>query len=116
MVQKYSYTRFRMWNPVDLDKVVEEFSDFNPRRILQEKEHDGASVMRDQRNEVEVEADTLQAFLSSFRAVLNQKEEKPFTKRDMELRERVLEMYPYDRPTPFPWMFSSEPKFEKENP
>ena len=34
--------------------------------------------------------------------------------RDMELREKVLKMYPRGRPTPFPWEFSSEPKFEKE--
>jgi hypothetical protein len=52
--------------------------------------------------------------LSSFSVLLYQKEGKPFTARDMELREKVMKMYPRSRPTPFPWEFSLEPNFEKE--
>ena len=115
MASKYSYVRFRWWNPVDLGKAVEEFSGFKTK-IIKGKEGEDLSIYRDQRDEVEVEADTLQALLSPFRVVLNQKEAKPFTVRDMELREKVMKMYPRGRPTPFPWEFSSEPKFEKEKP
>jgi hypothetical protein len=114
MASKYSYVRFRWWDPVDLDKAVEEFSGFKTKKIVREKVGQEISLYSDQRDEVEVEADTIQALLSSFRVVINQKETKPFTVRDMELREKILKMYPRGRPTPFPWEFSSEPKFEKE--
>ena len=114
MASQYSYVRFRWWDPVDLDKAVEEFSGFKTKKIVRKAGDQEISLYKDQRDEVEVEADTLQALLSSFRAVINQKEVKPFTARDMELREKVLKMYPRGRPTPFPWEFSSEPKFEKE--
>ena len=39
-------------------------------------------------------------------------ESKPFTEKDVKLRKRVFALYTRDRPTPFPWMFSKEPKFE----
>jgi hypothetical protein len=116
MASKYSYVRFRWWGSVDLDKAVEEFSGFKVKKIIQEKGGEDLSIYKDVRDEIEVEADTLQALLSPFRAVLNQKESKPFTVRDMELREKVLKMYPQNRPSPFPWGFSFEPKFEKEKP
>jgi len=114
MVSKYSYVRFRWWDPVNLDKAVEEFSGFKTKKIFQDKGGEDVSPYIDLREEVEVEADTLQAVLSSLRAVLNQKEVKPFTVKDMELREKVMKLYPRGRPTPFPWEFNSEPKFEKE--
>jgi hypothetical protein len=116
MSSKYGYVRFRWWDPVDLDKTVEEFSSFNAKKIIHAKGGQEISIYRDQRDEVKVEADTLQALLSPFRVVINQKETKPFTVRDMELRGKLLKMYPRGRPTPFPWLFSSEPKFEKEKP
>ena len=62
--------------------------------------------------ELKVGADTLNAILSIFSGTLYQKEAVPFTTRDVELRKKVLEMYPRSRPTPFPWSFSDEPKFE----
>jgi hypothetical protein len=116
MTSKYSYVRFRWWSPLSLDKAVEELSGFKTKKIIYPKGSAELSLLKDVRDEVEVEADTLQAFLSPFRAVLNQKEEKPFTARDMELREKVMKMYPRGRSTPFPWEFSSEPRFEKEKP
>lgn len=115
MTLKYSYVRFRWWDPVDLDMAVEEFSDFKTKKIIHAKGGQDISLYRDQRDEVEVEADTLQALLSPFRVVLNQKEVKPFTVRDIALREKVMKMYSRDRPTPFPWEFSSEPKFEMDS-
>jgi hypothetical protein len=111
---KYSYVRFRWWDPVDLHKAVGEFPGFKTKKIVMEKGGMDISIYRDLRDEVEVEADTLQALLSPFRVVINQKETKPFTARDMELREKLLKMYPRGRPTPFPWEFSTEPAFEKE--
>ena len=91
--------RFRWWDPVDLDKVVEEFSGFKTKKIIKKKEGEEISLYRDLRDEITVEADTLKALFSPFRAVLNQKEAKPFTVRDMELREKIMKMYPQDWPT-----------------
>ncbi len=116
MTSGYSYVRFRWWDSVDLDKAVEEFSGFKMKKFIHEKGGQDISLYRDQRDEVEVEADTLQALLSPFRALLNQKVAKPFTVRDMELREKVMKMYPRGRPSPLPLLFGSEPKFEKEKP
>ncbi len=52
---------------------------------------------------MKIEADTLRARLSSNRAVLYQRENAPFTARDMALRGRVMELYPHNSPTPFPF-------------
>jgi hypothetical protein len=54
------------------------------------------------------------AHLSSFRAVLSQKKASKFTAQDVELRRQVREIYSQDRPTPFPWLFGPEPKYEVE--
>jgi hypothetical protein len=116
MTSTYNYVRFRWWNPLDLDKVVEEFPGFKTKKVTYLRNKAELAIQRDARDEVVVEADTLKAFLSPFRAVLNQKEDKPFTARDMALRERVMKFYSRSSPTPFPWEFSSEPSFEKEKP
>ncbi len=73
------------------------------------------SFQDDAREEVHVKAETLSARLAPFRAVLYQKEKAPFTRKDMELRETVLALYPYDTPTYVPFRFGEkEPKFEKQ--
>lgn len=70
------------------------------------------SLFPEARREILVMADTLKAYISRFRAVLFQRDRAPFTPRDMELRRRLLEVYPRDRPSPFPWAFSDEEPFE----
>jgi len=111
MSKTYHYVRFRWWHGVDLKKVSDELSkEFSVEPIELPKAI--VSIIRDERDELKVRADTLSAFLSRFRVVLFQKESAPFTERDMRLRERILEFYPRNRPTPFPWEYSAEPKFE----
>ena len=70
------------------------------------------SLFKDARDETLVKADTIGAYISKFRAVLFQRDRAPFTSRDLELRRRILEVYPRDRPSPFPWAFSDEEPFE----
>ena len=70
------------------------------------------SLFPEARREVLVKADTLKAYISTFRTVLFQRDRAPFTPRDMELRRRLLEVYLRDRPSPFPWAFSDEEPFE----
>ena len=105
--------RFRWWQGVDLKKASEALgTEFGVEPI--ELPQAGISIVRDERDELKVHSDTLGAILSRFRAVLFQKESAPFTERDVRLRERILELYPRNRPTPFPWEYSAEPKFEVE--
>ena len=70
------------------------------------------SLYKNAREETLVKADTVGAYISRFRAVLFQRDRAPFTPLDMELRSRILEVYPRDRPSPFPWAFSDEEPFE----
>ena len=111
-MEKYRHLRFRWWNQADLDKVKEELSGFNPQ--LKQFPTGGFDLYKDDKQELKATADTLTVYLSGFRAILDQKEAKPFTKRDAELREKVRKLYPQDRPTPFPWEWSPEPKFTLE--
>jgi hypothetical protein len=100
---------------VDLDKIAKDFKDqFEVKVMTYPKDDIEMSLHKDDRDEILVKADTLIAFLSGFRAVVFQKEPKPFTKKDLELRRKIWEIYPHDRATPFPWLFKSEPKFEVE--
>lgn len=113
MSKPYHYVRFRWWQGADLKKVSEELSDeFSVETIEMPKSKYDIALLKDERYELKVNADTLTALLSRFRAVLSQRESAPFTEKDMKLRERILELYPRSRSTPFPWVFSVEPKFE----
>ena len=113
MVETYNYVRFRWWEGLDLKKVSEDLSQsFSVEMTIGPRDKQEISLHKDERNELKVSADALSAMLSRFRAVLYQKEAAPFTTRDMELRKKILELYSHNRPTPFPWEFSQEPKFE----
>lgn len=116
MVDAYHYVRFRWWTRVDLEKLSVEFANkFSIKTTGIPSVEQELTLWKDDRNELEVKADTLTAFISSFRAVLFQKKPSPFTSRDVELRKKIIELYPRARPTPFPWGFGEEPKFEIAN-
>ncbi len=113
MSMPYSHAMFRWWDTVDLDKVKKELEESYK---VKEVEHlkDPESIYKEDRREIVAEADTLKASLSLYRVVLDQMKAAPFTVRDKELRDRMHELYPHDRPTPFPWSFNPEPKFDVE--
>lgn len=113
MIEPYNYVRFRWSEGIDLKKVSEDLGrSFSVKMYIRPRDEHEISLLKDERDELKVSADTLSAFLSRFRAVLYQKEAAPFTAKDMEFRNKIFELYPRNRPTPFPWMFSHEPKFE----
>lgn len=113
MVEAYHYVRFRWWTRLELEGVSEELAQrFEVKMTPRPGAGHEVSLLKDDRSELVVKSDTLLAYLSSFRAVMSQSSPAPFTPKDVELRERVLELYPRDRPTPFPWAFSYEPEFE----
>ena len=114
MVKPYHYVRFNWWRRVDLDEAAEELGkEFSVRMVRIPWDARMVSLDQSMNEELRVRADTLAAFLTPFKVVLFQKEAAPFTASDMALRKRMMELYPRERPTPFPIMFASEPKFEE---
>ena len=110
----YSYIRFRWWQEVDLETYIKELdSDFDVKVTKYPVDKLTISITKDDRTELVAETDTLKAHISKFRAVLTQAEEGPFTDKDLKLRERILEKYPRNRPTPLPFQYSDEPKFKR---
>jgi hypothetical protein len=111
-MEPYRFVRFRWWIGADLTTLAQELGEkFNIEEIIMLRD-EMAVYLKDEREEIMVEADTLKARLSSFRAVLYQSDVALFTEKDLELRKRIFEIYSRSRPTPFPWFFSQEPKFE----
>ena len=109
----YFYVRFRWLKGVDMKEAAKEFGEvFNVKTMVPPTGEFDFVMFKEHREELKVAADTLRAFLSPKRAVLYQREPAQFTARDIELRRRILELYPRDRVTPLPFFFSSEPKFE----
>jgi hypothetical protein len=66
------------------------------------------------RDHLIVKADTLEAFLTQSVATLLQREFRPFTERDMNLRKIVLELFNKGRPDFLAVYSSSEPEFDVE--
>jgi len=111
--EPYHYVRFLWTAPADLGAIEEELERYIVGwRIPPETESKMHLHLYNLR-ELKLKADTLNAFISLHRAVLFQKDKAPFTHNDMELRRRILEIYPRNRPTPFPFLVNDEPKFEK---
>jgi hypothetical protein len=110
--QPYHFVRFLWWGSVDLEKMEEEFEEYVEGWREPPETENGRHIHIYNLRELKLKADTLQAYLSTQRAVLFQRERKPFTKRDVELRRRIFEIYPRDRSTPLPWLLLDEPKFE----
>jgi hypothetical protein len=114
LTRKYHYVRYTWWAEIDVDELSGKLStDFETRKVYKpESSPYEFSLYKDLRDEVLVKADTLKAYISGQRAVLFQREQAPFTSRDLELRRRLMEVYKRDRPSPFPWGFSEEEPFE----
>ncbi len=116
MVAKYIYNRFRWWDAADLSKIKEEIIEegFSAEEHKMPRSDEGFSLVKDFRDHLHISSDTIGAFLDPFKATLFQKEKAPFTVMDLRLRELILEIYPRNSPTIFPWSVSYEPDFEKE--
>lgn len=100
---------------MDLDKVAEKLKDeFEISKREMPSEGQEISLYKDQRDQIVVVADTLQASLGNFRANLSQTEAKHFTEKDQKLREMIFEIYTHARPTPFPWSWVPEPEYKTE--
>jgi len=110
----YHYVRFRWWSSIDSFLLEEEMRelDMDVTKLKIPEYELNLSLQKEYRDELIVKSDTLTAHLSQFRAVLTQKEDKPFTSKDMKLRQKIIEVYQHSRPTPLPWNYVDEPLFK----
>ncbi len=117
-LEQYSYARFRWIRDLDVDKEAERLSEeFEVRPInTPEPSEYEVSIYKTTRKEIIIKADTVGAIISTFRAILYQKEKAPFTNRDLKLRKEILDLYPRRSATPLPIGWSYEPKFITEDP
>ncbi|UCH02060.1 MAG: hypothetical protein JSV20_09680 [Candidatus Bathyarchaeota archaeon] len=113
MAEPYNYVRFRWWNEIDFEKIERDLAkSFDVERITVGDSGTSLSLIKDYRERLKVSADTLKVRLSGFRAVLYQQKAAPFTTRDLALRRQILKLYPRNRPTGLPWLFTHEPKYD----
>ncbi len=109
----YHYVRWRWWDRIDVDGLAEELSEEYEVRAIPDHGWDlELTYMKEMRDRYLIKSDTLTVFLSIFRVVMTQKKPAPFTAKDVELRERMLELFPEERPTFLPWQLSTEPEYE----
>jgi len=113
MEKLYKYVRWRWFSLLDMEEVKNRLNEKYSVEKLDVPTGDmEKAFFKNFREALLVRADTLRVYLAPQRAFLSQKEPMPFTKRDLELREMVLKLYPRDRESPFSFHFQSEPRFE----
>ena len=113
MAGSYRFVRFTWWNRRDLRELGRELSEqFEVEELPVPMDEREVVPSPFEREGLRVRADTLTARLAPMRATLFQRENAPFTGRDVELRRRVLELYPRSRASPFTLGVLEEPKFE----
>ncbi len=111
----YLYVRHTWFNRVDVEKLAKDLSSSFEVVSLHRPEPPAWSITGgDSCEKFLVKADTLQVYLSPTLATLFQKYAKPFTRRDLNLREEIFFVYPHSRSSPWPWGFLNEPHFEVE--
>lgn len=113
MAEPYYHVRFRWNEPVDLVRTKTMLSgSFRVTVTATPHEAGGLVYQSRERGEVKVAADTLSAILEPYRAVLYQREAKPFTRLDLALRSEVAHLY--DKMSPYRSAPIPEPRFEVE--
>jgi hypothetical protein len=112
---RYRYIRYRWEKGNDMEALEPVLSEeFGVARRLFPGSNIEVSLFKEDRLELIVTGDRMRVHMNAHRAILSQFEDGAFTEHDMRLRERILELYPRSRPTPFPWGHSFEPDYEVE--
>ncbi len=112
-VKAYHYVRWRWWDRIDVDGLAQELSEEYEVKAIPDYGWDlELTYHKEMRDRYMIKSDTLTVFLSIFRVVMTQRKPAPFTAKDVELRKRMLELFPEERPTFLPWQFSTEPEYE----
>lgn len=107
--QPYHFVCTRRWRRHNLQEVANKLADFTYVKQFGVLDEVNLSDPRhDYSPEMEFKADTLYVLISARRAVLFQKIRQPFTQKDLQLREKIFQLYPnYRLP-----LFIREPRFE----
>ena len=98
-MKRYYYARHRLLKRVDLKNVSRELKQKYTVEAFSLPNGD-RQIWHDDKESIRVVADTLQARLSPYTAFLYQKEPALFTDRDVDLRKRVHELYPFGKREP----------------
>jgi hypothetical protein len=112
--EPYHFVRFLWSGSVDLNEMEEKFAEYVTGWRIPPESISKMDFHIYNLKELKLKADTLSVFVSIYRAILFQRTPAPFTKRDVELRKRIFEIFPRSRATPFPFLTMVEPKFEVE--
>jgi hypothetical protein len=113
MAEPYYHVRFRWGEPLDLDRMRTMLSgSFRITVLGTPHEEDGLTFSSTEKGEVKIAADTLSAILEPYRAVIFQREAKPFTRLDVALRGEVARLY--EKLGPYRSKPIQEPDFETE--
>jgi hypothetical protein len=105
MVEAYHYARFRWWIGLNLERLTKELSEkYDVTKLEMPSYPLDLSLLTGVRDEYLVKSDTLTVFLAPAKAVMSQKKPEPLTHNDLELKNRIFELYPARA--------RSEPKFE----
>jgi hypothetical protein len=116
MLSPYFFVKYTWFTHVDVNKLASELGSSFEVTTLKRTDPGPMSIVG--RTYVElflVKGDTLNVFLAPVRATLFQKERKPFTQKDLELRNIISVHYPHTTSTPLPFGISKEPSFEVED-
>jgi hypothetical protein len=116
--ERYYFVMYSWWTANDLDKLTKELGarftvlkPFKPQKKLEIGEF-WPSLYEIEFNTIEIQADTLYAYLSPYKAILFQKKKAPFTSKDLDLRKTIMSLYTHSRASAFPFNTLREPKFE----
>jgi hypothetical protein len=83
------------YRPINIKEVAKKLSrTFNVEWIIMVKRKRDEAFASDW---IKVSANTLNAYLLPWRTIIFQKKPLPFTQRDIELREKLLALYPRRR-------------------
>ena len=116
MGEPYRYAKFRWWHKIDLEKVAKDLSEeFSVKKFTPPSDDMEMVLLKDERPELWIKADTLTAFVTIYQVNLFQNVAAPFTEKDVRLRNKMLELFNRKTGTPFPFGFlRREPKFKVE--
>ena len=113
MEKPYYFIRYEWFKRVELDTLANEMEkDFVVEHRPMPTGRVDMSIYKFEREGLKISADTLAVFLHPFKAVLFQREPAPFTSRDLNLRNRILELYRKNRSSLLATSIYHEPKFQ----
>jgi hypothetical protein len=93
--------RYKWLGRIKLDQLELELRErYSVRMKVMPRDDLSISVFDEQNVELMVKADTLYAYAGMLKVILFQKEAWPFTEHDKTLKDRMFEIYPWNKASP----------------